>query len=72
MQAFTRQMKSRHARVFPYVQLIPNSVSKDVAESLGIANLPDTVSSALASDVEYRIHQVVEVRSGLHFCRLTG
>lgn len=37
---------------------------KDVAESLGIANLPDAVSSALASDVEYRIHQVVEVRPG--------
>ncbi|KAG6334809.1 hypothetical protein ID866_4281 [Astraeus odoratus] len=36
---------------------------KDVAESLGIANLPDAVASALASDVEYRIHQVVEEAS---------
>ena len=34
---------------------------QDVAESLGIAGLPDVVASALASDVEYRIHQVVEV-----------
>ncbi|KAG6371024.1 TATA box binding protein associated factor-domain-containing protein [Boletus reticuloceps] len=33
---------------------------KDVAESLGIANLPDAVASALASDAEYRIHQVIE------------
>jgi len=33
---------------------------KDVAESLGITSLPDTVASALASDVEYRIHQVIE------------
>ncbi|KAF8713145.1 TATA box binding protein associated factor, partial [Rhizoctonia solani] len=34
---------------------------KDVADSLGIANLPDSVAAALASDVEYRLHQVVEV-----------
>ncbi|KAI0819245.1 transcription initiation factor TFIID complex subunit [Trametes gibbosa] len=33
---------------------------RDVAESLNITNLPDVVSSALASDVEYRICQVVE------------
>ncbi|KAG1732405.1 TATA box binding protein associated factor-domain-containing protein [Suillus paluster] len=30
---------------------------RDVAESLGIANLSETVASSLASDVEYRIHQ---------------
>ncbi|KAF9240277.1 TATA box binding protein associated factor-domain-containing protein [Melanogaster broomeanus] len=36
---------------------------KDVAESLGITNLADTVASSLASDVEYRIHQVVEAPS---------
>ncbi|EMD40151.1 hypothetical protein CERSUDRAFT_112363 [Gelatoporia subvermispora B] len=33
---------------------------RDVAESLNITNLSDNVASALASDVEYRIHQVVE------------
>ncbi|KAI0715634.1 TAF-domain-containing protein [Cerioporus squamosus] len=33
---------------------------RDVAESLNIPNLPDAVASALASDVEYRIQQVVE------------
>ncbi|KAH8100857.1 transcription initiation factor TFIID complex subunit [Cristinia sonorae] len=33
---------------------------RDVAESLNITNLSDSVASALASDVEYRIHQVVE------------
>ncbi|KIJ54804.1 hypothetical protein M422DRAFT_240888 [Sphaerobolus stellatus SS14] len=37
----------------------PESI-KDVAESLGINNLQEDVASALASDVEYRIHQVVE------------
>jgi len=37
-------------------------ISKDVAESLGINNLSEDVASALAGDVEYRIHQVVEVR----------
>ncbi|TBU59054.1 TAF-domain-containing protein [Dichomitus squalens] len=33
---------------------------RDVAESLNLPNLPDAVASALASDVEYRIQQVVE------------
>ncbi|KAH9924354.1 TAF-domain-containing protein [Epithele typhae] len=33
---------------------------RDVAESLNITNLPDAVASALASDIEYRIQQVVE------------
>jgi len=36
---------------------------RDVAESLGITNLSDSVTSSLASDVEYRIHQVVEEAS---------
>lgn len=44
----------------------PESI-KDVAESIGITALSDTVASALASDVEYRIHQVVEEAS--HFMR---
>jgi transcription initiation factor TFIID subunit 6 len=35
--------------------------SQDAAEALGITNLPEPVASALASDVEYRIHQVIEV-----------
>jgi transcription initiation factor TFIID subunit 6 len=34
---------------------------KDIAESLNIT-LPETVASSLASDVEYRINQVIEVR----------
>ncbi|KIP02781.1 hypothetical protein PHLGIDRAFT_95578 [Phlebiopsis gigantea 11061_1 CR5-6] len=33
---------------------------RDVAESLNIPNISDGIASALASDVEYRIHQVVE------------
>ncbi|KAF8887111.1 TATA box binding protein associated factor-domain-containing protein [Infundibulicybe gibba] len=36
----------------------PDSI-RDAAESLGIT-ISDTVASALASDVEYRIHQVIE------------
>ncbi|KAF9451129.1 TAF-domain-containing protein [Macrolepiota fuliginosa MF-IS2] len=35
---------------------------KDTADSLGIT-ISDTVTSALASDVEYRIHQVIEEAS---------
>jgi len=36
---------------------------KDVADALGITNFPDPVASALAGDVEYRIHQVIEEAS---------
>ncbi|GAA5862272.1 hypothetical protein JCM3774_004844 [Rhodotorula dairenensis] len=37
----------------------PDSV-KDVAESVGIANLPDDVARALAGDVEYRLWDIIE------------
>ncbi|KAM0755867.1 TAF-domain-containing protein [Meredithblackwellia eburnea MCA 4105] len=33
---------------------------KDVAESVGIANLPDEVAVALAGDVEYRLWEIIE------------
>ena len=33
---------------------------QDVAESANVTNLSDDVAVALAGDVEYRIHQVVE------------
>ncbi|KAH8109298.1 TAF-domain-containing protein [Phellopilus nigrolimitatus] len=36
---------------------------RDVAESLGIANLSEAIASALASDVEYRIHQLIDEAS---------
>lgn len=34
---------------------------KDVAEMLGIGNLADEPAAAIAMDLEYRIHQVVQV-----------
>lgn len=49
--------KSPHTQLTGLVK--PESV-RDVAESLNIVGLSDAVMSALASDVEYRIHQVVE------------
>jgi transcription initiation factor TFIID subunit 6 len=39
--------------------------TKDIAESLNLT-LSDTVASSLASDVEHRINQVIEVRSFLY------
>ena len=33
---------------------------RDVADSLGIGNLSEGVASMLASDVEYRLHQIIE------------
>lgn len=37
-----------------------SSWRQDAGESCGIANLPDEVGLALAGDVEYRLHQVME------------
>ena len=39
---------------------------QDIADTFPIT-IPDPVASALASDVEYRIHQVIEVLLSLHF-----
>lgn len=38
----------------------PSDTILDVAEVLGISNLPDEVAKSLAMEVEYRIHEVVE------------
>ncbi|KAF8998570.1 TATA box binding protein associated factor-domain-containing protein [Cyathus striatus] len=43
----------------PQTGLYKPDAVKDTADSLGIT-IPDNVASLLASDVEYRIHQVVE------------
>ena len=57
-------------KLFFLKRLFFSNAGKDVAESLGITNLPDPVASALASDVEYRVHQVIEVcHLILHECR---
>jgi len=37
--------------------------AKDIAESLNIT-IPENVASSLASDVEYRINQLIEVTFG--------
>lgn len=34
---------------------------QDVAESVGILNLPEEVATALAGDVEYRLWEIIEV-----------
>ncbi|KAI6044858.1 TATA box binding protein associated factor-domain-containing protein [Pisolithus marmoratus] len=52
-----RSAHSHHAGIYKA------DTVKDVAESLGITNLSEAVASALASDVEYRVHQVVEEAS---------
>lgn len=46
--------------------------SKDVAESLGMTNISDSVASNLASDVEYRLNQVIEVRNLCHVHALSS
>lgn len=51
----------------------PSDTVKDVAEVLGISNLPDDVAKSLAMEVEYRIHEVVEqaMKSMRHSRRTT-
>lgn len=38
----------------------PSDTVKDVAEVLGISNLPEEVAKTLAMDIEYRIHEIIE------------
>ncbi|KAK7203348.1 hypothetical protein BZA70DRAFT_77915 [Myxozyma melibiosi] len=45
---------------YSYTLWSPSDTVKDVAESLGIANLSEEVSKSLAMDVEYRINEVLE------------
>ncbi|CAE7184010.1 unnamed protein product [Rhizoctonia solani] len=66
-EASTSKGKSRPIRA-PVVGGIYRADSvKDVADSLGITNLPDTVAAALASDLEYRLHQVIEIQGSCPF-----
>ncbi|KAL9711367.1 histone H4-like TAF Taf6, SAGA complex subunit [Leucoagaricus gongylophorus] len=60
----TTSMNKPKARLPQNVQagIYKADVIKDAAESLGIT-ISDAVSGALASDVEYRIHQVIEEAS---------
>ena len=41
----------------------PKDSVKDVAESLGIINLRDNIATALATDIEYRIRDIVQSAS---------
>ena len=40
--------------------IYPKDSIRDVAEQLGLTNLRDNVAAALASDVEYRIREVLQ------------
>ncbi|KAF8333466.1 TATA box binding protein associated factor-domain-containing protein [Cantharellus anzutake] len=48
------------ARAPPRPGILKADTIIDVADSLGITNLSDTVANALASDVEYRLHQIIQ------------
>ncbi|KAG8745857.1 hypothetical protein FRC10_006884 [Ceratobasidium sp. 414] len=64
-EATTSKGKSRPSRAPVAGGIYKTDSIKDVADSLGITNLPDSVAAALASDVEYRLHQVIEVSATL-------
>ncbi|KAI8640962.1 TATA box binding protein associated factor-domain-containing protein [Parasitella parasitica] len=42
------------------MSVFPKETIKNVGESLGIANLKDEVATALAQDVEYRVHELIQ------------
>ncbi|KAF7321660.1 Transcription initiation factor TFIID complex 60 kDa subunit [Mycena kentingensis (nom. inval.)] len=48
------------ARPAAQTGVIRGEAIKDVADSLNLPHISDNVAAALASDVEYRIHQVIE------------
>jgi transcription initiation factor TFIID subunit 6 len=45
---------------YSYTLWSPSDTVRDVAESLGIVNLPEDVGKALAMDIEYRINELLE------------
>lgn len=64
-QATGSSFSNVHASANTFGPNIPTSVYpkdsiKDVAESLGITNLRDNIAMALATDVEYRIRDIVQ------------
>ncbi|CAG8758478.1 7088_t:CDS:2, partial [Acaulospora morrowiae] len=44
-------------------RLFPKDTIKSTAESVGISNLKDSVAATLALDVEYRIHEIIQVEA---------
>jgi len=43
------------------MSVLPKESVKILAETVGIANLNDEVSAALAADVEYRLREIAQV-----------
>ena len=43
------------------MSILPTDTMTVIAQSVGIPSLPEETASALASDVEYRLRQIVEV-----------
>ncbi|KAG2216856.1 hypothetical protein INT45_005223 [Circinella minor] len=42
------------------MSVFPKETIKNISESLGITNLKDEVTTALAQDVEYRVHELIQ------------
>ncbi|KAI7867677.1 transcription initiation factor TFIID subunit 6 [Spinellus fusiger] len=42
------------------MSVFPKETIKNIGESLGVAHLKDEVASALAQDVEYRVHELIQ------------
>ncbi|KAI9499123.1 transcription initiation factor TFIID subunit 6 [Zychaea mexicana] len=42
------------------MSVFPKETIKNIGESLGITNLKDEVATALAQDVEYRVHELIQ------------
>ncbi|KAI8970518.1 hypothetical protein BDB01DRAFT_815101 [Pilobolus umbonatus] len=45
------------------MSVFPKETIKNIGESLGIVHLKDEVATALAQDVEYRVHELIQVNN---------
>ncbi|OBZ88282.1 Transcription initiation factor TFIID subunit 6 [Choanephora cucurbitarum] len=45
------------------MSVFPKETIKNIGESLGVTNLKDEVATALAQDVEYRVHELIQEAS---------
>lgn len=49
------------------MSIVPKEAIEVIAQSIGIANLSSDVALAVASDVEYRVREIMQVGYGYAF-----
>jgi len=60
-KAFEKRRRKKLVGVLCEMSLLPRDSIKVIAESVGIENLNNDVATGLASDVEYRLREIIQV-----------